>query len=101
MGAPLVAFMSAYRDTLRLGRYVPDSSAKRALTFFLLFMYHGAHALGRTFATALLAQVSRVGLGAFTVADQAKFQLYKAGTRRLHLLGTWLRRSPLLAVSLL
>jgi hypothetical protein len=59
------------------GRYVPDSSAKRALTFFLLFVYHGAHALGRTFATALLAQESWVGLVVFTVADHAKFQLYK------------------------
>jgi hypothetical protein len=59
------------------GRYVPDSAAKRALTFFLLFVYHGAHALGRTFATALLAQVSWLGLVAFMVADHAKFQLYK------------------------
>jgi len=48
---------------------VPDSAAKRALTFFLLFVYHGAHALGRTFATALLAQVSWVGLVAFTVYE--------------------------------
>ena len=56
---------------------MPDSSAKRALTFFLLFVYHGAHALGRTFATALLAQVSWVGLVAFTVAEHAAFQLYK------------------------
>jgi hypothetical protein len=56
---------------------VPDSQSGRIATFFLLFVYHGTHALGKTFATALLAQVSWVGLIALIIVDHVKFQLYK------------------------
>jgi hypothetical protein len=56
---------------------MPDSSIGRALTFFLLFVYHATHSLSRTFTTALLAQVSWFGLVVFTVADHVTFQLYK------------------------
>jgi hypothetical protein len=56
---------------------VPDTSAKRALTFFLLFVYHGAQSLAKTLAVALLAQVNWIWLVAYTVADHLAFQLYK------------------------
>jgi hypothetical protein len=54
---------------LRLGRYVPDSSGRRALIFILLFVYHGAHSLSKTYAMALLAQVSWLALIIYTVVD--------------------------------
>jgi hypothetical protein len=56
---------------------VPDSSAKRVLTFFLLFVYHSAHTLGKTCALALLAQVSWIFVVVYTVVDHIFFQLYK------------------------
>ena len=56
---------------------MPDSSAKRALTFFLLFLYHGAQSLAKTLAMALLAQVNWIWLVAYTVADHLALQLYK------------------------
>ncbi len=62
---------------LRVGRYVPDSSAKRALTFLLLFVYHSAHTLGKMCAVALLAQVSWLLVVVYTVVDHVLFQLYK------------------------
>ncbi len=49
----------------------------RVLTFCFLFVYHSAHALGKTFATALLAQVSLLGLMAYVVVDHLQFQFYK------------------------
>ena len=62
---------------MRVRRYVPDSSAKRALAFFLLFVYHSAHTLGKTCAMALLAQVSWLYVVVHTVVDHVLFQLYK------------------------
>ncbi len=56
---------------------MPDSSAKRALTFFLLFVYHGAQSLAKTLAMALLAQVNWIWLVAYTVVDHVALQLYK------------------------
>ncbi len=56
---------------------MPDSSGRRALTFLLLFFYHGAHSLSKTYAMALLAQVSWLGLIVYTVADHVAFQLLK------------------------
>ncbi len=58
-------------------RYVPDSSGRRALIFLLLFVYHGAHSLSKTFAMALLAQVSWLALIVYTVVDHVAFQLLK------------------------
>jgi hypothetical protein len=62
---------------LFVDRYVPDSSGGRALIFLLLFLYHGAHSLNKTFAMALLAQVSWLALIVYTVADHVAFQLLK------------------------
>jgi hypothetical protein len=62
---------------LFVGRYVPDSSGRRALIFVLLFLYHGAHSLSKTCAMALLAQVSWLVLIVYTVADHLAFQLLK------------------------
>ena len=62
---------------MHVGRYVPDSTAKRALAFFLLFVYHSAHTLGKTCAMALLAQVSWIFVVAYTVVDHVVYQLYK------------------------
>ncbi len=62
---------------LHVGRYVPDSTRRRALTFLLLFVYHSAHTLGKTCAVALLAQVSWIFVVAYTVVDHVAFQLYK------------------------
>jgi hypothetical protein len=62
---------------LFVGRYVPDSSGRRALIFLLLFVYHGAHSLSKTYAMALLAQVSWLALIVYTVADHVAFQLLK------------------------
>jgi hypothetical protein len=62
---------------LVVGRYVPDSSGRRALIFLLLFVYHGAHSLSKTYAMALLAQVSWLALILYTVADHVAFQLLK------------------------
>ncbi len=56
---------------------MPDSTARRALTFFLLFVYHSAHTLGKTCAMALLAQVSWIYVVMYTVVDHVLFQLYK------------------------
>ena len=56
---------------------MPDSSGRRTLTFFLLFVYHSAHALGKTYAMALLAQVSWLSLVAYMLVDHALFQLLK------------------------
>ena len=64
-------------DTLHVGRYVPDSTRPRALTFLLLFVYHSAHSLGKTCAMALLAQVSWLLVVGYTVVDHVFFQLYK------------------------
>jgi hypothetical protein len=63
--------------TVDFGRYVPDSSGRRALIFLLLFVYHGAHSLSKTYAMALLAQVSWLALIVYTVADHVAFQLLK------------------------
>ncbi len=60
-----------------VGRYVPDSTGRRALTFLLLFVYHGAHSLSKTYAMALLAQVSWLALIVYTVADHVAFQMLK------------------------
>ena len=56
---------------------MPDSSGRRALIFLLLFFYHGAHSLSKTYAMALLAQVSWLALIVYTVADHVAFQLLK------------------------
>ena len=56
---------------------MPDSSGRRALIFLLLFVYHGAHSLSKTYAMALLAQVSWLALIVYTVADHVAFQLLK------------------------
>ena len=62
---------------LVIGRYVPDSSGRRALVFLLLFVYHGAHSLNKTYAMALLAQVSWLALIVYTVVDHLAFHLIK------------------------
>ncbi len=69
--------MYRYSHGWFVGRYVPDSSGRRALIFLLLFVYHGAHSLSKTFAMALLAQASWLGLIVYTVADHVAFQLLK------------------------
>jgi hypothetical protein len=74
MGGSLLDVRSSY--ALRVGRYVPDSSAQRALAFFLLFVYHGAHALGKTYAMALLVQVNWLWLVVYTIVDHATLQMY-------------------------
>jgi hypothetical protein len=56
---------------------VPDSSGGRALIFLLLFVYHGALSLSKTYTMALLAQVSWLALIVYTVADHLAFQLLK------------------------
>ncbi len=56
---------------------MPDSSGRRALLFLLLFVYHGAHSLSKTYTMALLAQVSWLALIVYTVADHVAFQLLK------------------------
>ncbi len=56
---------------------MPDSSGRRALIFLLLFVYHGALSLSKTYAMALLAQVSWLALIVYTVADHVAFQLLK------------------------
>ncbi len=56
---------------------MPDSTAKRALAFFLLFVYHSSHTLGKTCAVALLAQVSWIFAVLYTVVDHAVYQLHK------------------------
>ncbi len=56
---------------------MPDSSGRRALIFILLFVYHGAHSLSKTYAMALLAQVSWLALIVYTVADHLALQLIK------------------------
>ncbi len=56
---------------------MPDSSGPRALIFLLLFLYHGAHSLSKTYAMALLAQVSWLALIVYTAADHVAFQLLK------------------------
>ncbi len=56
---------------------MPDSSGQRALIFLLLFVYHGAHSLSKTYAMALLAQVSWLALIIYTVADHVAFQSLK------------------------
>ena len=56
---------------------MPDSSGRRALIFLLLFVNHGAHSLSKTYAMALLAQVSWLALIVYTVADHLAFQLLK------------------------
>ncbi len=60
---------------------MPDSSLGRVLTCFFLFVYHGAHTLGKTFAVALLSQVTWLGLIVFAVIDHVMFQLYKVARR--------------------
>ena len=62
---------------LFVGRYVPGSSGRRALTFLLLVVFHGTHSLSKTYAMALLAQVSWLALIVYTVADHVAFQLLK------------------------
>jgi hypothetical protein len=62
---------------LGFGRYVPDSSERRALIFLLLFVYHGALSLSKTYAMALLAQVSWLALIVYMVADHLAFLLLK------------------------
>ncbi len=62
---------------LVVGRFVPDSSGRRALIFLLLFVYHGAHSLSKTYAMALLAQVSWLALIIYTMVDHVAFQLLK------------------------
>jgi hypothetical protein len=57
--------------------YVPDSSAGRARTFVLLFVYHSAQTIGKVFATAMLARASWLWLVAYVVIDHCSFQLYK------------------------
>ena len=56
---------------------MPDSSGRRALIFILLFVYHGAHSLSKTYAMALFAQVSWLALIVYTVADHLALQLIK------------------------
>ncbi len=56
---------------------MPDSSGRRALIFLLLFVYHGAHSLSKTYAMAMLAQVSWLALIVYTVTDHVAFQLLK------------------------
>jgi hypothetical protein len=78
---PHNAFDATMRGTsshvFRIGRYVPDSTRRRALAFFLLFVYHSAHTLGRTCAMALLAQVSWLFVVVYTVVDHVVYQSFK------------------------
>jgi hypothetical protein len=57
--------------------YVPDTSAGRFGVFVLLFLYHGAHALGTTFSMAVLAQTNLVWLALYLLADHCGLVLYK------------------------
>jgi hypothetical protein len=57
--------------------YVPDTSAGRFEVFVLLFLYHSAHALGKTFSMAMLAQTNLLGLVVYLLADHCGLILYK------------------------
>jgi hypothetical protein len=57
--------------------YVPDTSAGRIGVFLLLFLYHGAHALGNTFSMAVLAQTNLLLLVVYLLADHCGLILYK------------------------
>jgi hypothetical protein len=57
--------------------YVPGTSAARIGVFLLLFLYHGAHALGSTFSMALLAQTNLLWLAVYLLADHCGLILYK------------------------
>jgi hypothetical protein len=57
--------------------YVPDTTGKRALVFALLFLYHTAWSLGKTFSMAVLAATNWVWLVAYLLSDHCGLILYK------------------------
>jgi hypothetical protein len=57
--------------------YIPDATSKRFMAFVLLFLYHSAWALGKTFSMAVLAQANWLWLVAYLFADHGGLVLYK------------------------
>jgi hypothetical protein len=57
--------------------YLPDTAAGCAWAFALLFLYHSAHALGKTFSMAVLAQTNALWLVAYLLSDHCGFMVYK------------------------
>ncbi len=57
--------------------YVPDTTGKRASVFALLFLYHTAWSLGKTFSMALLAATNWVWLVVYLLSDHCGLILYK------------------------
>ena len=55
--------------------YIPDN--KRALVFALLFLYHTAWSLGKTFSMAVLAQTNWLWLMVYLLSDHCGLILYK------------------------
>jgi hypothetical protein len=55
--------------------YIPDT--KRASVFALLFLYHTAWSLGKTFSMAVLAQTNWVWLVVYLLSDHCGLILYK------------------------
>jgi hypothetical protein len=63
--------------------YLPDTAAGCAWAFALLFLYHSAHALGKTFSMAVLAQTNASWLVAYLLSDHCGFMVYKLARRDL------------------
>jgi hypothetical protein len=57
--------------------YIPDTSAGHFMVFALLFVYHSALTLGKTFSMAVLAQTNWVWLVAYLLSDHCGLILYK------------------------
>ena len=57
--------------------YIPDTSAGHFRVFVLLLLYHSAHALGKTFSMAMLAQTNLLWLVVYLLADHCGLILYK------------------------
>ncbi len=57
--------------------YIPDTTGERVLVFALLFSYHSAWTLGKTFSMAVLAQTNWMWLVAYLIADHFCFIIYK------------------------
>jgi hypothetical protein len=57
--------------------YIPDTTGKRASVFALLFLYHTAWSLSKTFSMAVLAVTNWVWLVVYLLSDHCGLILYK------------------------
>ncbi len=57
--------------------FIPDTIGKRALVFALLFLYHTAWSLGKTFSMAVLAETNWLWLVVYLLSDHCGLILYK------------------------